>query len=337
MRRAAALALLAVTVAGCQVGPLGGPQRAIPNETGVGPRATFVVATLAGLLGLDAQGRPLGRIVDLPPGAVPSGSALHPDGKTIFFALSQTRERVGFGSEIYSVEIDGSALRPVVTRDQPNVFYASPSFGAAGDLYVHRRAAKDDPGHPGVYLEVTDAIERIDLRTGERRRILDDGAEPAAGSAGRMVFVRLDRGQPVGLWTASTDGSSAEPLLKTGDRFWYLQAPRISPNGRELAWSSAGRSDPSSAIPGTLAHTSAGGKLAHLDIPSELYVAPLDGTSLRSIAVTRDDVVPAWSPDGARIAYIALATFYIVSARDGEVILHTEGIGFSYGDLIWVR
>jgi hypothetical protein len=33
--------------------------------------------------------------------------------------------------------------------------------------------------------------------------------------------------------------------------------------------------------------------------PSELYVVRVDGTGLRSVATSADDVIPGWSPDGA--------------------------------------
>ena len=341
MRRAAATLLFVLTIAAvaCQGGSLpgGGTSSVVPDEVGVGPRSSFIAATSVGLVGLDARGRPLGRIVSLPVGSQASGPALSLDGKTIYFALSQIRAGVGFGSEIYAVGLDGTDLRPIVARDQPNVFYASPTVGAAGELYVHRRYAKDDPGHPGVQLETVDWIERIDPQTGERHKVLDDGAEPSAvRGAAALVFVHLDRGQQAGLWTASAEGSRTAPFLQTADRFWWLQAPRVSPNGREVAWSSAGRSSAEPA-PVIAARTSAGGRLAHLDIPSELYVAPIDGTVLRSIATTRDDVVPAWSPDSTKIAFIALATFYVVTASNGEVLVNSEGIGLNYGDLVWVR
>ena len=42
-----------------------------------------------------------------------------------------------------------------------------------------------------------------------------------------LVYVRIDRGQQAGLYTIGTDGSKPQPLLKTGDRFWWLQAPRV--------------------------------------------------------------------------------------------------------------
>jgi Tol biopolymer transport system component len=326
--------LLAVALLGCQSAPQGTPRSAIPDEVGVGARAAYAIATPAGLVGLDADGRTLGRIVTLPKGAVPSSPVLHPGGK-LFFALSQTVEGIGFGSDIYSVNLDGSDLHAVITRDGPDVFYASPSLDAAGTfLYVNRRAAKQDSNNPGVYLETEDRVERVDLRSGDRQRVLADAAEPAIVPDGKtLVYVRMDRGQQAGLYTVGADGTKPpQPFLRTGDRFWFLQAPRVSPDGRWLTWSSAGRTSRVDGAP-----VGGGGRLAHLDIPSELYVAPVDGTSLRSITTTMDDVVPAWSPDSTRLAYIALGTFFVVSVQDAAVIVKAQTAGFNYGDPVFLH
>ena len=80
-----------------------------------------------------------------------------------------------------------------------------------------------------------------------------------------------------------------------------------------------------------------GGRLAHLDIPSELYVAPLDGTSLRSITTTMDDVVPAWSSDSTKIAFVAMGTFYVVSVQDAAVLVKAQTAAFNYGDPVFLH
>ena len=326
--------LLAIVLLGCQSAPQAALESAVPAATGVGTRASIALATSAGLLGLDETGQFLGWIVTLPKGAFPSSPALHPSGKQIVFALAQTLEGIGFGSDIYSVNLDGTDLRALITRESADVFYASPSFDTSGALYVHRRAAKKDASNPSVYLETDDRIVRLDLQTGEVRTVVSDGTEPVVQPDGKtLVYIRVDRGQQAGLYTVSTDGKNPQPLLKTGDSFWFLQAPRVSPDGRQVAWSSAGRrTSRRDAAPDGY-----GGKLAHLDIPSQLYVAPVDGSSLRSIATTMDDVTPAWSPDGTKIAYVAIGTFFVVSVGDGAVITQSRAAGITYGDPVFLR
>jgi Tol biopolymer transport system component len=361
INRAITLALLlhAVTLVGCdgQQG-LGTPSLpSIPSDRGVGARATFVLATQAGLLGAAADGQILGRIVDLPPGTTPSSVALHPDGKRIYFALTQTSaaaaQGVGFGSDIYSVNVDGTDLRPVIARTEPYVFYASPTFDAAGNLYVHRREGDLSATNPSAFQAVKDSIERLEAANGVPQRVLSDAADPSVTPDGtKIIYMKTDRGEITDLWIASTDGAKSSKFLKTDDWFSYLQAPRISPNGRLVMWSSVppGRptrpsfsptAQPTRAAADTTvsaALTSGGAsRLAHLDIPSQLFIAPIDGSSIRSVFLTSDDVVPSWSPDGTRIAFVLRNAFYIISATDGALIKMTPSIAVTYGDPVWLR
>jgi len=338
-------------LAGCQAGQPGSvfvqsTLPPVPNEVGVGPRATFVLATPAGLLGAAADGRIIGRIVELPTGTVPAGAAVHPDGKTIYFALTQSSavaaQGVGFGSDIYSVKVDGSDLRPVVARTEPNVFYASPTFDAKGNLYVHRRQGDVSGTNVANFQEVKDSIERVDAVTGVRAKVLDDASDPTVSPDGsRIIFMKMDRGQATDLWIGSTDGSKSEKFLKTDDWFSYLQSPRFAPDGLSVLWSSVPPTQPKKSSRGAdepaIAGGTSGGKMAHLDIPSELFVAPLDGTSLRSVFRTSDDVVPSWSPDGTRVAFVLRASLYIVSVADGAVVTQSSAISVIYGDPVWLK
>jgi Tol biopolymer transport system component len=82
---------------------------------------------------------------------------------------------------------------------------------------------------------------------------------------------------------------------------------------------------------------STGGKLAHLSVPSDLYLVPCDGSSVRSIGQTGDDVVPAWSPDGTKIAYVGQGGFFVLDVKAGVARTVAQGQDFFFGDLLWLR
>ena len=52
---------------------------------------------------------------------------------------------------------------------------------------------------------------------------------------------------------------------------------------------------------------------------------------------TGDDVVPAWSPDGTRIAYVGTGAFFTVDVSTREVRTCAQGQDFFFGDVLWLR
>jgi Tol biopolymer transport system component len=310
------------------------PPVAPPASPGIGLQASFVLANPAGLLALDASGHSMGRIVDLPAQSAPATPALHPSGKSIVFALTQQPDKkTGFGSDIYTVNLDGTGFKPLVQHEADNVFYASPRFDRSGNiLYFHRRAAIVQAG---AYVGNEDSLQRLDLRTGERKRILVDGADPTISPADdRIVYVHLNQGYPDAIWTANTDGSNARPYFKTKDTWWYLQTPRFAPKGCEIVFSAAGHAIATAPPP---IQSSGKAGFAHLNVPSFLYLAPCDGMSVKELVQTVDDVVPAWSPDGSQIAYVGTGGFFIVTVANGNVRTLAQGQDFFFGDLVWLK
>jgi len=325
-----AAVLIAALFAACAA-----PAAPPPASLGVGLQASFVLANPAGLLALDSGGHAMGRIVDLPAQSAPATPVLHPSGKSVVFALTQQPDKkTGFGSDLYSVNLDGSGYKPLVQHESDNVFYASPRFDTTGNiLYFHRRAAIIQAGS---FVGNEDSLERLDLRTGERKRLIMNGADPALSPDGKLiVYVHLMQGQPDGLWMANVDGSNARPFFKTKDTWWYLQAPRFAPAGCEIVFSAAGHAV--SGVPSAPIASARANGVAHLNIPSELNLAPCDGTSVKVVGQTGDDVVPAWSPNGTQVAYVGTGAFFVLTLANGNVRTLAQGQDFFFGDLVWLK
>ena len=215
----------------------------------------------------------------------------------------------------------------MVPHESENVFYDTPVYDPTGTLlYFHRNAAIVKNG---TYVGNESTIERLNVKTGERVRLLVDASDPSISRDGKLLaFIHLKDGQNENIWVANADGTNPHVLFK--DTFFYVQAPRFSPTSDTIVFCAAGHAAPRSSdryVP----HN------AHLGIPSEVFVVNSDGSGLRTLAQTGDDTFPAWSVDGSNLAYVSTGAFFQLSMKDLALKTLASGDNFFFGDITWLK
>jgi len=96
-----------------------------------------------------------------------------------------------------AAEARGELAPPVEERE----FYDTPRYDSTGTLlYFHRNAAIVKNG---TYVGNESTIERLNLKTGERVRILTDAADSSLSRDCKLTaFIHLKDGQNVNVWVA---------------------------------------------------------------------------------------------------------------------------------------
>ena len=212
------------------------------------------------------------------------GIAFSPDGTRIAFASARDHpptERGETSTELYVMAADGSGQRRL-TRNLADDL--DPTWSPDGERIAFARAV---PGGWDIYVMNADG-------SGQRPLVATPAAEVAPAwspDGGRIVFSRFTRAatDARGTLVVVDVATGAETIVVAGPG--YATDPAWSPDGRRLAYAST-RDD-------------FGDSCFHDCTPNgEIYVANADGTG--ATRLTRNlaqDVEPAFSPDGALIAW----------------------------------
>jgi Tol biopolymer transport system component len=221
-------------------------------------------------------------------------------------AYSPDGNRIAYDSEkgIYVANVDGSNARRI--PDQPSVpesSNANPSWS---------------PDRDRIVFELDESLYTISPEGGDPE-FIGLGSAPRWAPEGRIVFTSgYDQNRVYAdIVVMSADGDGRKVLAR-GD---YID---VSPDGRTLAYSGPGGTDPANK--------------------RAVYVMPLDGGERRR--VTDNGYAPIWSPDGDYLAFtritecghaVCSGRIFVMPVGGGEARPVSPLIGDPDGAIAWIR
>lgn len=264
-----------------------------------------------------------------------------PDGKKIAYVLKTAfngAPNQEWGDDIALNTPDGGSETIVLKRPQIGTTIEGLAWIPDGSGFyagILETQIKDNR-----FIGQSSRLERIDLATGARTKIVDDAGYPTVSPDGGMIaYITYGSGDtPGGLWTAKPDGSNAKLIVQTAGRFVAVAQPRFSPDGATIAFSATAMNAAEELAP---ARSRAAFRwpwnppiaAAH-GLPQDVWaIAATGGAPRRLTNFAEDEPSVAWSPDGAQLAIVATGGLYEMTVAGGDA--HKIGLGGTTVQIDW--
>lgn len=245
-----------------------------------------------------------------------------PDGQRLAYAYKApgTNE-----FDLYLMDADGSNARLLLAHQAKGESLDYPVWTPDGQALYYTRSRPQFLDNR--YVSDETALYRLDLASGVTRLVASDASEAHIDRAGRLVYVVTVKNTfEQSVWLANPGGSGARELTRKVD-FQGVAAPRLAPDGRRIAFVAVGQplgqrggTPTGPAPPRALGWLAPAVAEAHQGAVWDLWQIDSDGSGLQRLTSIYDDLfTPAWSPDGALIAYTSTKGLFVIQPARPEV------------------
>jgi Tol biopolymer transport system component len=276
------------------------------------------------------------RILYQPPkGGWLSGASVSPDEKQILLAYAPPRTdgKLQFGfTDLGVMPYDQpDALRPLLTRTDPQESYFNPTWAPDGQsiYYSHFYKADSNSNVPAYKY----AVEETSLE-GKSRALIQDAQWPVISPDGmQLSYISVDLVTfSNDLYLSNLDGSNKIPVLPGGNTP-PVDDHLFTKDGKTIIFSMV---NPQTSPTRSWLEKLLGIQVASAhNVPSDWYTAPIEGGQPQRMTNLEDTgLYGALSPDGEQIVFISASGLYEMDL-DGSNLVQLSGDVF-LGTIDWL-
>ena len=235
------------------------------------------------------------------------------------------------GSDLWVVNRDGTGARPLFEHAQPNQLIRFPRWESATSVMAIVQEISTEDG----ITRVVYTLQRIDVTTGARERVLDNVlAFDVSPDGERLVYAKLLPQTGEVLAGASTTGEGDYQLVGLDQLLAPFGYPRFSPDGATVAFASADQTG--AFAPSVELVSLQRGDAGSFDIeaaasmvdglPQDIWTVEAEGGTAVRVADLKEDLPAlAWDGSGERIYAIGVEGLYEINLETGAVLVMGEG------------